>query len=115
MMERDECGCDDRGSVHAKLELVSGFDLDDLIMSTTSYYLGRTTANVSEFCRALVESWARCPQPVQSYVRKVVESAFERDDFARRLRRESGDQYGVMPLGHDMDREAWSSVRKCWQ
>lgn len=84
------------------------FDIDDLIMSSTSYYLGRQTGNVETFCRNLSASWNRLPAHVQSYVRRVVNEAFSRDDIARSLCKEH------LPLGADCDRVSWELVRKCW-
>ncbi len=86
------------------------FDADDLIMSATSYYLGRTTANVGSHCDALVESWPQLSQPVRDYVRRIVEAAFERDDHCRSM----PDRGFALPLGHDCDREAWIRVRALW-
>lgn len=84
------------------------FDIDDLIMSSTSYYLGRQTGNVETFCRNLAASWNRLPAHVQSYVRRVVNEAFGRDDIARSLGKEH------LPLGADCHRVSWELVRKCW-
>lgn len=86
------------------------FDADDLIMSATSHYLGRRTAMVSEHCDALVKSWPKLSQAVRDYVRRIVESAFERDDHCRSL-----PDFGfALPLGNDCDREAWLRVRALW-
>lgn len=38
------------------LDPASHFDINDLIMSTASYYLGRRTANVDDFCTRLVKA-----------------------------------------------------------
>ncbi len=86
------------------------FDADDLIMSATSYYLGRRTAMVASHCDALVESWPQLSQPVRDYVRRIVEAAFERDDHCRSL---AFREY-ALPLGQDCDREAWLRVKALW-
>ena len=87
---------------------VAEFDVDDLIMSSTSYYLGRQTGNVETFCRNLATSSKTLPAHVQSHVRRVVNEAFSRDDVARSLCKEH------LPLGADCDRVSWELVRKCW-
>jgi len=86
------------------------FDGDDLIMSATSYYLGRRTAMVSEHCEAMIKSWPKLSQEVRDYVRRIVESAFERNDHCRQL-----PDFGfALPLGNDCDRESWLRVRALW-
>jgi len=74
------------------------FDAHDLVMSATSYYLGRRTIAVDEFCRSMVESWPNLPQHVRDYVQRVVEDAYRRDI-----------------LGFDCDRRSWDSVRALWR
>lgn len=73
------------------------FDVDDLVMSSAAYYLGRHTISVTDFCRRLCLSWSQLSLPVQQYVQRIVESAFERD-----------------AVGGACDREAWLQVRACW-
>ena len=76
---------------------VWNFDADDLVMSSTSYYLGRMTAMVDEFCLNLIESWPELPENVRRYVRTVVEDACRRNQ-----------------VGHDCDRRSWDGVRALW-
>lgn len=73
------------------------FEADDLVMSATSYYLGRMTAMVEVFCQNLVASWPELPEHVRRYVRTVVEGAYRRNQ-----------------LGHDCDRRSWDGVRALW-
>lgn len=79
------------------------FDVSDLVMSATAYYLGRRTANVGDFCRRLCLSWPSLPVAVQQFVERIVEEAYRRaartDRFA---------------LGNDCDRVEWDKVRRCW-
>lgn len=95
--------------MQAMVRLLDCFDLDDLIMSATSYYLGRSTINVSAFCDSLVRAWPNLGHGTQGYIQRVVEEAFRRDDIAR-----DGDWSGPLPLGHDTDRAEWRKVRQCW-
>lgn len=80
------------------------FDVSDLVMSSAAYYLGRRTANVSEFCDRLCRSWDCLPVAVQAFIRRIVDEAFERDSRAG----------ATLPLGDDCDRAAWQRVRNCW-
>lgn len=73
------------------------FDADDLVMSATSYHLGRMTAMVEVFCQNLIESWPELPEKVRCYVRHIVEDAYRRNQ-----------------LGHDCDRRSWDGVRALW-
>lgn len=83
--------------------MLAKFDLDDLIMSATCYYLGRCTANVSCFCDSLINAWPNLKASTALFVVRVVDEAFERY--------ERGEKNA---LGHVCDREKWSQVRKLW-
>ena len=91
------------------LELLENLDLDDLIMSATAYYLGRTTASVDQHCSGIVKSWGHLNEHTREFIQQIVERAFTRDDHER--------AFGLEPLslGHDCDRESWERVRACWQ
>jgi hypothetical protein len=80
------------------------FDVQDLVMSSAAHYLGRRTANVSDFCDRLCRSWVCLPPPVQAFIRRIVDEAFERERHART----------TLPLGDQCDRESWDRVRSCW-
>ena len=80
------------------------FDADDLIMSSTAYYLGRSTIHVADFCCRLQLSWIMLSPYVQSYIMRIVEEAFKRNAHDKTR----------LYLGHDCDREAWEKVRQCW-
>lgn len=79
------------------------FDVSDLVMSSTAYYLGRRTANVSDFCSRLCLSWDRLPLAVQAFVTRIVEEAFAREGAG-----------AACALGDACDRAAWERVRHCW-
>jgi hypothetical protein len=96
------------GNHRSQQSYVWEFDVDDLIMSATSYYLGRRTALVSEHCERLVVAWPSLPEHVRDYIKRIVEEAFRRDDIARKNRTQ------ILPLGENCDRSAWESVRECW-
>lgn len=83
--------------------MLAHFDLDDLIMSTTCYYLGRCTANVSYFCDSLINAWPHLKASTALFVVRVVNQAFEQH--------ERGEKNA---LGHDCDREKWTQVRNLW-
>ena len=80
------------------------FDVSDLVMSSAAYYIGRRTANVTDFCDRLCRSWNCLPPSVKAFVQQIVDEAFERD------KRSSV----VSSLGDDCDRVAWERVRNCW-
>jgi len=84
------------------------FDIDELVMSSTAYFLGRKTALTHSFCEKLIESWPYLRTPTQLYIVRIVEECFGRDDHSRNMGRENH------PLGHDCDRAIWEKVRKCW-
>ncbi len=76
---------------------MDAFDIDDLIMSATAYYVGRRTASVSSHCKALVASWPLLSDSTRGFIQRVVENAFQRNR-----------------LGDDCDRESWETVRRMW-
>lgn len=99
------------------LNLAQLFDVDDLIISTARYYTGRTTALAGTFAMQLANAWPQLSGVVQAQIRKDLEHAFERDDWARKARAESTSehlQHQRLPLGHDMDRQCWEAVRRAW-
>ena len=85
------------------------FDFDDLVMSTTAYYLGRRTINVDSFCDRLVKAWPDLSPNVRDYIQRIVEAEFSREAILKRL----DDQFN--PFGDACDRESWCKVRACWQ
>lgn len=84
--------------------MLAAFDLDDLIMSATAYYLGRCTASVGWFCDCLIKAWPNLRVPTVKFAMRVVNEAFERY--------ERGD---TRALGHDCDRQKWMEVGKLWK
>jgi len=84
--------------------MLAAFDLDDLIMSTTVYYLDRCTASAGSFCDSLIKAWPNLRVLTAKFVMQVVNEAFERY--------ERGD---TRALGHDCDRQKWMEVGKLWK
>ena len=85
------------------------FNFDDLVMSTTAYYLGRRTINVDSFCDRLVKAWPDLSPNVRDYIQRIVEAEFSREAILKSL----DNQFN--PFGDDCDRESWCKVRACWQ
>lgn len=82
----------------------------DLVFWSFRYFLGRRTIHACSFAKCLSKAWTHLDLPVQKLIMKELEEAFERDDVAR----SSNQDY--RPLGDDIDREAWQTVRdKYWQ
>lgn len=88
---------------------INEFDWADLIISTTRYYLGRSTISTYYYAKTLAENWDRLPKNVRYVVRRDVEDALERDDRDREHSKTS------LSLGHDVDREGWELVRSAWK
>ena len=88
---------------------VGHFDFDDLVMSTTAYYLGRRTINVDSFCNRLVKAWLDLSPNVRDYIQRIVKAEFSRELILKSL----DNQFN--PFGDDCDRESWCKVRACWQ
>jgi hypothetical protein len=86
-----------------------GFDVEDLLVSATRYMLGRKTYAVAPHCDALAEAWPQLSSWARETIRRDVERAFERDDWARAEGKEH------LPLGMDCDRASWEQVRRAWQ
>lgn len=84
------------------------FDVDDLVMSAASYYLGRMTANVDDFCNRLVAAWPQLRLSTRDYIERIVEEAFERESRAKA----HGWKQDV--FGMDCDRQSWKKVRQLW-
>jgi len=88
------------------------FDIDDLIMSTASYYLGRRTVSVDDFCTRLVLAWLILAAHVKDYIRRMVEAEFIKEEIFIK----DGHPGLVENLfGDACDRESWMKVRECWK
>jgi|688.fasta_scaffold1084831_1 hypothetical protein len=84
------------------------FNHDDLIMSATSYYLGRQTISVDDHCQRLVKAWPVLSQGVREYVQRIVDNVFQRQEIMQAI------QSDWNPFGDACDRESWCRVRECW-
>jgi hypothetical protein len=87
---------------------LESFNGDDLIMSATSYYLGRQTISVDLHCMCIVRAWPRLNRGVQEYIRRIVDEAFRRDSLL------SKSDQNVSHLGAACDKQSWEKVRACW-
>ena len=96
-------------SAEKAARIVEHFDVEDLVMSATSYYLGRMTTLVETHCERLVKAWPTLSTGCQDYIRRVVETAFERDEAVK-----GGGELQYRPLGMECDRECWRKVRALW-
>ena len=80
----------------------------DWVIIAFRYFVGRMTIAVCAFASDLARAWDSLPAGTQSIIQRELEDKFRRDDEARA----SYDPY--LPLGMDMDREAWELVRKAY-
>jgi hypothetical protein len=87
---------------------IESFSHDDLIMSATSYYLGRQTISVDAHCQCVVRAWPRLSGGVREYIQRIVEDVFRREELMQTM------QPGWNPFGDACDRESWCKVRECW-
>ena len=92
--------------------VLSYFRVEDLLISTTRYYLGRMTAAGGSYAEQLGKAWPFLPCEVRDILRRDIEQKFDDDDRARDLGR---TQDGPLPLGMDCDRDMWGMVRSAWQ
>lgn len=92
------------------------FDANDLVMSATAYYLGRSTALVQSHCEAVIKAWPQLDKHVKDFIKRIVENAIHRDRqmFTGDGILKTASNY-VSPLGHEMDREMWLKVRQLWK
>jgi len=87
---------------------------DDLLISTTRYYLGRMTAAAGAFAAQLAEAWPTIPSGARSIIRRDIQQQFVDDDLTR-SRDEANGIDDPLPLGHDCDRQSWELVRTAWR
>lgn len=95
-------------------KLAERFDLPDLIMSATAYYLGRMTIQMHAFVEDLIASWDELPAGVKRYIIRIVDEEFERDSFCRQAYMEGRRESDSFPLGTDIDRAIWAELRSIW-
>lgn len=89
------------------------FKADDLIMSSTRYFLGRMTACAGAFAKDLADAWPHIPSDLRTIIRRDIRDKFEDDDRARELGRDG--VHDPLPLGMDCDRQMWEVVRSAWK
>ena len=80
----------------------------DWVIVAFRYFVGRMTISACAFASDLARSWDSLPAGTQRVIKSELEDKFRRDDEARA----SYDPY--LPLGMDMDRQAWELVRKAY-
>ena len=80
----------------------------DWVIVAFRYFVGRMTISACAFASDLARAWDSLPAGTRSIIQRELEDKFRRDDEARA----SYDPY--LPLGMDMDREAWELVRKAY-
>ena len=85
------------------------FEVHDMLISATRYYIGRMTIQTCYWAQCLAKAWPEIPAGTRGVIRRDLEEAFRADDEAR----ERGDRY--KPLGYDCDRQSWDLVRQAWQ
>jgi len=76
-----------------------------LWVGATTYYLGRMTYAVSDFCRLLIEVWPQLAPQTRDIIRARVNEAF--DSYER-----VGPDSTV--LGMACDVKQWEHVRELW-
>ena len=80
----------------------------DWVIVAFRYFVGRMTISACAFACDLASAWDSLPAGTQHVIKCELEDKFRRDDEARA----SYDPY--LPLGMDMDRQAWELVRKAY-
>ena len=79
-----------------------------MALAAVRYCLGRMSYIVGDCCDWLRCAWPMLPESICKIIARDIDEAFKRDDEAR----ERGDRH--RPLGMDMDRAQWESVRALW-
>jgi hypothetical protein len=80
----------------------------DWVIVAFRYYVGRMTISACAFASDLARAWDSLPAGTRSIIQSELEDEFRRDDAAM------ANQSTHLPLGMDMDREAWELVRKAY-
>lgn len=82
-----------------------------LFIDAVRYCLGRRSYQVAVTTEWLRANWKHLPREARDIIMQDVERAFDRDDQIRSDVKCSSTYY---PLGEDIDRAAWESVRALW-
>lgn len=86
-------------------------ELEILWIGALSYYLGRCSPLVADFCEMLVEQWSSFPETLQYRLALIILTRFKEDDIRRAEASAAGDSYRAFPLGERCDRLSWERVR----
>lgn len=81
---------------------------DLMALAAVRYCLGRMSYIVGDCHDWLVAQWPQLSESIRKTIARDVEEAIARDDEVRA----NGGEY--KPLGMDMDRQQWVSLRKLW-
>lgn len=91
------------------VRLATTFDLDELVVCSTLFHLGKPSDATAEFCGQLIEGWTHIATATQARIRSAVEQLFNNDAFVR-----SAFPGSRHLLKDDEKRDAWNSVRRLW-
>lgn len=80
----------------------------ELVFWSFRYFLGRMTIHACCFARDLARAWPHLDERIKKLIQSELDDEFERDDKARA----AAEKY--LPLGHDIDRESWETVRAAY-
>jgi hypothetical protein len=79
--------------------------LGDLCVYAVRYALGRTSGAPSDVASAVRVAWPAITDDARATLLRDLREAIEDDDTDRRIGRRTGRR-----LGHDCDRETWTSL-----
>ena len=82
---------------------------DRMIHQSFRYCLGRMSYAVGDWCQWCRGNWQDIPENEKAIIKRELEDAFEMDDRAR------AEDWSYKPLGMDMDRREWETVRVLWK
>jgi len=89
-------------------KLIDQFNIDELILWSLRYLMGRRTIAACSFALDLAKAYKHLPIMLRAKIRDEVESRFLEDNLSRKRKA------SYHPLGDDCDREAWLKVRACY-
>jgi len=83
-----------------------------IFIDAVRYCIGRKSYQVGVTTEWVCANWKHLPEHSRLIIKQDVEEAFERDDRMRADEKCSSHYY---PLGQDMDRKSWETVRELWR